>query len=225
MSVPIVCIDGPSGAGKGTISRLLAKQWKWHLLDSGALYRLAALHARQLGLAPDQAAAIAYAASKMEIVFDSDESGDERIWLMGEEVTSQVRSEAIGEAASQIAYLPELRAALLDKQRAFLQPPGLVADGRDMGTVVFPSAPLKIFLTASIEERAQRRYKQLKELGFDASLSHLVEAIKVRDQRDASRTNAPLRPAEDAIALDSTQLTVDQVLQAIQDLARERHLV
>lgn len=225
MTVPVVCIDGPSGAGKGTISRLLAKRWGWHLLDSGALYRLAALRARQLGLAPNQAAATADAARTMEIVFDSDESGDERIWLMGVEVTSQVRSEEIGEAASQIAYLPELRAALLDKQRAFLQPPGLVADGRDMGTVVFPTAQLKIFLTASIEERAQRRYKQLKELGFDASLSHLVEVIKVRDQRDASRPIAPLRPAEDAIELDSTQLSVDEVLQAIEDLARARHLV
>lgn len=225
MTVPVVCIDGPSGAGKGTISRLLAKRWHWHLLDSGALYRLAALRARQLGLAPDQADAIADAARTMDIVFDSDPEGNERIWLMGEEVTSQVRSEEIGEAASQIAYLPELRAALLDKQRAFLRPPGLVADGRDMGTVVFPRAPLKIFLTASIEERAQRRYKQLKELGFDASLSHLAEVIQTRDQRDASRPVAPLQPAEDAIELDSTQLSVEEVLQAMEDLARARHLI
>jgi|SRR5690606_17300289 len=213
-SVPVVTIDGPSGSGKGTISRALAERLGWHLLDSGALYRLVALAAERRGVSLEDRTALAALAEGLNVQFAGGPGG-ERVLLDGTDVTAELRTERAGAGASRVAALPEVRGALLARQRAFARPPGLVADGRDMGTTVFPEAVLKVFLTASPEERARRRYKQLKEKGIDVSLPDLSSDIAQRDERDANRQVAPLRPADDARLLDSTSLTPEEVLDVI----------
>jgi CMP/dCMP kinase len=213
--IPVLAIDGPSGSGKGTVSRRMAQRLGWHLLDSGALYRLTWLAGTRAGLAPADEPGHARLAAAMAVRFDSSSDGSERITLGGEDVSQQIRTERAGMGASTVAVWPSVRAALLGRQRRFAEPPGLVADGRDMGTVVFPAAGLKIFLTASAEERALRRYKQLKDKGSGASLAALSLEIAERDRQDANRRVSPLVPASDAIQLDSTQLTVDDVIAEI----------
>lgn len=223
---PVITIDGPSGSGKGTVAGLLAKRLGWCLLDSGALYRLLAFAARNHGVDLTNEEALKLLAAHLDVQFEAatDDHG-QRIILEGEDVTLAIRNEQIGSGASQVASLPAVREALLQRQRAFQEFPGLIADGRDMGTVVFPAAPLKVFLTASAEERARRRYLQLKAKGDDVSLSSLLDEIRVRDERDTQRAVAPLKPAQDAIQLDSTELSIEQVLErilsevAIRDLA------
>ena len=218
-NVPVITIDGPSGSGKGTISRLLANELGWHFLDSGALYRLTALAARRHSIPFEDETAIQTLAAHLDVQFISDESGLEtRILLEGEEVTNTVRSEECGNDASKVAILQSVRDALLDRQRAFRQPSGLVADGRDMGTVVFPDAKLKIFLEASIEERAARRYKQLSEKGIDASITSLFDELAERDRRDRSRAVSPLKPADDAITIDSSKMGIQEVLSQVLSL-------
>ncbi|MGM8931260.1 (d)CMP kinase [Salinicola halophyticus] len=223
-AAPIVTIDGPGGAGKGTISRMIAEHMGWHLLDSGALYRLTALAALRKGVAVDDARALSEQAQNLDVVF-AVENGAMQILLEGDDVTQAIRSEGVGSAASQVAALPPVREALLQRQRDFRQPPGLVADGRDMGTVVFPDASLKIYLTASAEERARRRLLQLQQAGEDARLSTLLKEIQARDARDMQRAVAPLKPAEDAVELDTTQLDIPEVVERIETLLAERNLV
>ena len=223
-SAPIVTIDGPSGSGKGTIARAVAQHAGWHLLDSGALYRLAALEGARRGLAPDDVAGHAKWAEIMDVSFGVRPDGAERVTLAGQDVTAELRSEAAGAGASRVAAWPPLRAALLARQHAFAQAPGLVADGRDMGTVVFPTADLKIFLTASADERALRRYKQLKDKDSGVSLPALSREIAERDLRDSTREVAPLKPAADAELIDSTALTIEQVVNRVLELGRERSL-
>jgi cytidylate kinase len=220
--VPIITIDGPSGSGKGTIARRVATALGFHLLDSGALYRLVALAGALEGLARDDEAGHAEVARSLDVTFGVDEAGEERVRLGDRDVTGDIRTEAAGGEASRVAAMPAVRAALLDRQRAFARPPGLVADGRDMGTVVFPDAPLKIYLTASAEERARRRYNQLKEKGLTVTIAGLSQEIRERDLRDSSRPVAPLRPAADAVTLDSTGLTIEQVVDQVLALARSR---
>ena len=220
--LPIIAIDGPSGSGKGTIARRVATELGFHLLDSGALYRLVALAGMRQGLAADDEPGHAEVARTLDVEFGVDEAGEERVSLAGEIVTSEIRTEAAGGEASRVAAMPAVRAALLDRQRAFARPRGLVADGRDMGTVVFPDAPLKIYLTASPEERARRRHKQLKEKGLTVTIAGLSQEIRERDLRDSSRPVAPLRPAADAVLLDSTGLTIEQVVDQVLALARSR---
>jgi len=222
-SVPIVTIDGPSSSGKGTISRRVAAQVGWHLLDSGALYRLVALAGVQKNVDPDDVAEHVMLAKHMRVQFGSEE-GDEQVLLDGQDVTRELRTELAGAGASRVAAWPAVRAALLDRQRAFAMAPGLVADGRDMGTVIFPGARLKVFLTASAEERAQRRHKQLIEKGPAASLAALSREIAERDLRDSTRQVAPLKPAPDAQLLDSTGLSIDAVVERVLSLGRERGL-
>ncbi|MDX1369782.1 (d)CMP kinase [Pseudomonas sp.] len=213
---PIVAIDGPSGSGKGTIAGLLAQKLGWNLLDSGALYRLLAFAARNHGVDLTNEEAMKVLAAHLDVQFLAGAQGQgQRIILEGEEVTDAIRNEGIGAGASQVASLPAVREALLQRQRAFQEMPGLVADGRDMGTVVFPDAPLKIFLTASAEERARRRYLQLKAKGDDVNLASLLDEIRARDERDTQRAVAPLKPAVDAIQLDSTELSIEQVMERI----------
>ncbi len=221
---PVITVDGPSGSGKGTISRLLARELGWHWLDSGALYRLLALAARRHGVALDDAGTLADLARRLDVRFADDGGGEPRVLLEGEDVTRELRTEQTGAAASRVAALPAVREALLDRQRAFRRPPGLVADGRDMGTVVFPDAELKIFLTASAEERARRRHKQLKEQGFEASMDALFRDILARDERDARRAVSPLRPAADAVVIDASDLSIDEVMARVRALVRERGL-
>ena len=224
LRTPIVTIDGPSGSGKGTISRAVAFRVGWHFLDSGALYRLVALAGLKRGLKPDDVQGHARLAASLDVRFDITPDGGERVLLDGEVVTDAIRSEVAGQGASRVAAWPNVRSALLDRQRAFARPPGLVADGRDMGTVVFPEADLKIFLTASPEERALRRYKQLKDKGSDVSLAALSREITERDLRDSTRTVAPLKPAPDAEVIDSTGLTIEQVVDRVLVLGRMRAL-
>ncbi len=223
-AIPILTVDGPSGSGKGTVCRRIARQLGWHLLDSGALYRLVALAGLNRALGADDVAGHTALAGTMAVRFDSLGDGSEYIELDGREVTGDIRSETAGQGASRVAAWPPVRAALIDRQRAFVQAPGLVADGRDMGTVIFAAAPLKIFLTASADERALRRYKQLKDKDSAVSLPALSREIAERDLRDSTRSVAPLKPAPDAVMLDSTGLTVDQVVEQILALGRARSL-
>jgi cytidylate kinase len=216
----VVTIDGPSGSGKGTISRALARHAGWHLLDSGALYRLVALAGLDSRLEPNDITGHVNLASSMQISFGVRANGNELVTLSGRDVTPEVRSEVAGQGASRVAAWPELRTALLGRQRAFCQPPGLVADGRDMGTVVFPEAPLKIFLTASASQRALRRYKQLKDKGSDVSLPALSREIAERDLRDSTRKVSPLKAAPDAYVIDSTELAIDEVVGRVVVLGR-----
>jgi cytidylate kinase len=221
---PVVTIDGPSGSGKGTISRLVAVRAGWHLLDSGALYRLVALAGRSSGLAPEDRAGHARLAGSMQVHFGTAPDGGEQVSLEGRLVTRDIRSESAGAGASRVAAWPEVRSALLARQRAFAMPPGLVADGRDMGTVVFPGADLKIFLTATPEERALRRHKQLKDKGSDVSLPALSREIAERDARDQTRLVAPLKPAPDACVIDSTNITVEEVVGRVLQMGVARGL-
>lgn len=213
---PVLTIDGASGTGKGVVSQLVAKQLGWKLLDSGALYRVLALAAQKHGVALENEAALQVLAEYLDVQFIATEhSAPSQILLEGQDVTEIIRTEQIGNAASKIGVLPGVRAALLSRQRAFRESPGLVADGRDMGTVVFDDAELKIFLTASPEERAKRRYNQLKQRNIDVNLSGLVEELRERDKRDQERVVAPLKPAADAISIDTDQLTIEQVVARI----------
>jgi len=221
---PIVTIDGPSGSGKGTISRAVARRAGWHLLDSGALYRLVALAGTLAQVDPDDPGRHAALAQHMAVWFGTRSDGGEEVRLDGRDVTAEIRSEAAGQGASRVAAWPEVRSALLGRQRAFATPPGLVADGRDMGTVVFPGADLKIFLTATPEERALRRHKQLKDKGSDVSLPALSREIAGRDLRDQTRKVAPLKAAPDACVIDSTGLSVEAVTGRVLELMAARRL-
>jgi len=210
MNVPIITIDGPVASGKGTVARAVAEALGFHLLDSGAIYRAHALACLNRGIKSNEIKTLVEIAQALSLKF----SGD-RIALDGHDVTTAVRAEAVGMMASTLSAIPEVRAALFDRQRAFAQPPGLVADGRDMGTVVFPDATLKVFLTATAESRAERRHKQLIEKGFSANLADLLRDLQQRDERDANRAVAPLRPAEGAVVIDSTHLDIDQTVAQV----------
>jgi len=221
MTIPVITIDGPTASGKGTISRLLARRLGWSILDSGALYRLVALAARKHSIPFDDVDSLATLAAHLDVEF-IDAEGDEEmtILLEGEDVTLELRTETTGNGASQVAAVPEVREALLERQRAFRQPPGLVADGRDMGTVVFPDATVKIFLTASAEERARRRYNQLKDKGLSVTMRSLLDEIAERDERDQKRTTSPLVPAEDAVELDTSELSIAEVVDHLWNLCQ-----
>ncbi len=220
--IPVIAIDGPSGSGKGTLSRLLAAKLGWHFLDSGALYRLVALAARHHAVSLEDEVSLQTLAAHLDVEFEGVDGGVEsRIVLEGEDVTHALRTEQCGRDASQVAALPAVRQALLQRQQAFCVPPGLVADGRDMGTVVFPEAGLKVFLTASREERARRRYNQLNEKGMDANLQRILSDLATRDARDSERSVSPLKPAKDAVVLDTTGVTIDDAVTRILALWRE----
>ena len=210
MTIPVLTIDGPSGSGKGTVAAILAQKLSWHILDSGALYRLAGLTAERKAIDLKDISSLVTAVSAMQVEF-----ADGKVLLDGEDVSLTIRTEQAGNAASKVAAIGEVREALLQWQRDFVKAPGLVADGRDMGTVVFPQTPVKIFLDASAEERAQRRYKQLIEKGLDANLMSLVAEIQERDDRDRNRAVAPLKPADDALVIDSSEMSIDSVVEQI----------
>jgi len=216
-AVPVITVDGPSGAGKGTVAKLLAERLKFKILDSGALYRLTGLLVNRAGNGFDNEIEAAELASSMQVEFTVD-----GVILNGEDVSLAIRTESAGNDASKVAAMPAVRAALLDWQKAFAKMPGLIADGRDMGTTVFPQAPLKIFLTASAEERAQRRHKQLNEKGISSNIAALAVEIAERDERDRTRATSPLVPADDAIVIDSTSLSIDEVVQQILTLWSDR---
>ena len=220
----VITVDGPSGASKGTVCARLAEQLGWSLLDSGALYRITGLAASRKSIEFADESAVSAVAAGLDVVFEPTPTGV-KVVLEGEDVTDIIRTEEVGSLASQVAALPPVREALLQRQRDFAQAGGLIADGRDMGTVVFPTAPVKVFLTASAEERGHRRYKQLLDKGFDASLPALIEDIQARDERDSNRAVAPLKPAEDAILIDSTELTIDEVCEQVTGLVRKAGLI
>ena len=215
--IPVLTIDGPSGSGKGTLAQQMAEKLGWHYLDSGAIYRVLAQAALKHQIDLTDETALASIAAQLDVQFVL-KDGQLQVVLEDEDVSLLIRSEQAGNAASKVAAFPAVRSALLQRQRDFCQPPGLVTDGRDMGTVVFPDAPYKVFLTASAEVRAERRYKQLKEKGIDSNLSDLVAEISERDERDTQREVAPLRPADDAVILDSTQLGIEAVLEKVSAL-------
>ena len=224
--VPVITVDGPGGAGKGTLCVALARELGWHLLDSGALYRLVALAAEQRDVAFDDREALAEVARHLDVSFELEVDSDQtRVFLDGQPVADAMRSDAAGQGASQVASIPEVRSALVDRQRGFRRAPGLIADGRDMGTVIFPDAELKVFLTASTEERARRRYKQLIDKGLDANLRDLFASMAARDERDAQRAVAPLRSADDALVIDSTSVDAEGVLAQVLAAARSRGIV
>tara|TARA_R110001583_G_scaffold50189_12_gene156666 strand:+ start:1017 stop:1703 length:687 start_codon:yes stop_codon:yes gene_type:complete len=210
----LITVDGPSGSGKGTVCHILAKKLQWHLLDSGALYRILAYAALQQNIALTDSQALADLALTLDVTFVSNGSGVDTL-LGGENVGDKLRTEVVGQAASEVASIELVRSALLARQKAFLQKPGLIADGRDMGTVVFPDAKVKVFLDASAEERAQRRFNQLQDKGFNVSIAQILSEIKERDYRDRNRVIAPLRPADDAFVIDSTTLTINEVVEQI----------
>ena len=225
IQIPVVTIDGPSGSGKGTIAQLLADELSWHLLDSGALYRVLAYAAQQQDISIEaESNALISLAEELPVSFSTIDA-DTHAMLDGQTVEAYIRTETAGNAASKVAAMPAVRLALLNRQRNFAQAPGLVADGRDMGTTVFPDAPAKIFLTASVEDRAQRRHKQLKQKGIDANFRALSEEIAERDARDANRAASPLRPADDALLLDSSGLTIEQVLQKAKEFLLEKEVI
>ena len=219
IDIPVLTIDGPSGSGKGTVAQLMAKDLGWHYLDSGALYRVLAQASIKHGVELGDESSISTLAKNLDVVFLV-KSGELEVLLEGWNVTTLIRSEQAGNAASKVAALPLVRSALLERQRDFRQLPGLVTDGRDMGTVVFPDASYKIFLNASAEVRGQRRYKQLKEKGIECNISDLITEISERDERDRNRTVAPLRPATDAIQLDSTSLGIESVFDRVRAILR-----
>ena len=220
--IPVLTIDGPSGSGKGTISRAVAERLGWHYLDSGALYRAVGLAAAWEVVDLSDPEAVAQCARRTDIRFETQGSGEPHVIVNGKDATRQLRTETAGAAASAIAAHPPVRAALVDLQKAFRRAPGLVADGRDMGTVIFPDAPYKVFLTASAEERAQRRYKQLKEKGVSVNLAGLLHEIAARDERDAGRAVAPLKPADDAVIVDSTGTPITEVIERVLSVLPEK---
>jgi len=220
--IPVITVDGPSGTGKGTVCSHLANWLAWNFLDSGALYRVLAVAAEKYHLATDNEPVIAELAESLDVVFHRPQPGkDVTVIFEGNDISQEIRTEECGNSASQIAALPVVRFALLERQRKFRQKPGLVADGRDMGTVVFADAPLKIYLIASAAERAKRRYKQLKQKGFSVNLPRLTADIAERDTRDSQRTISPLKPADDAFIVDTTTLEISTVIQKIEKLVRE----
>lgn len=224
-AAPVICLDGPSGVGKGTICLAIARQLGWHILDSGSLYRITALQVSRRFPNDDVGSInihqLVDIAGNIPVCYRC-ENDELSVYLNEENISQFIRSEAIGAIASKVAAIPEVRKALLDRQRAFLQPPGLIADGRDMGTVVFPNAELKIYLTATPEERAQRRYKQLKDKGIGVNLAALVEELRLRDERDMNRQTAPLKPASDAIIIDTTTLSIEQVTNEVMYWVNQR---
>lgn len=221
--IPVIAVDGPSGTGKGTVCSYLSNWLQWHLLDSGALYRVLALAAERHAVDLNDKSGIAQLARKLDVKFNNPGAGQEvAVILEGEEVSQLVRTESCGNAASQLAAYPEVRKALLSRQQAFRKAPGLIADGRDMGTVVFTDARLKIFLTANEDERARRRHNQLKQKGFDVNLPQLSVDIIERDARDRKRTVSPLRPADDAAVIDTTNLKIEDVISRVSILVRDR---
>jgi CMP/dCMP kinase len=224
-SVPVITVDGPSGAGKGTISHLLADRLGWRFLDSGALYRVTGQACLIEGVAWDDHPAVTEIARHLEVGFSAADNGEILVAYKGQDVSAAIRTEEGGRGASTVAAIPSVREALLARQREYLQAPGLVADGRDMGTVVFPDAPLKFFLTASAAERAERRYKQLISKGESVSLPRLLEDIEERDARDSSRSVSPLVPAEDAIVIDSTATPIEQVFDQVMQKVTEKGLI
>ena len=223
MTIPCVTIDGPAGVGKGTVTQRLVEASGWHYLNSGALYRLVSIQALRSGIAHDDEQALTELAAQLQARFTLDDQGS-RTWLGSEDVSDELITEQTGAGASKVAAYAEVRLALLQRQRDFLQLPGLIAEGRDMGSVVFPQAQLKIFLDATAETRADRRYKQLKKSGSDDSLRAVLTEIRSRDKRDRERSVSPLIPAEDAVLIDTTVLTVDQVVKQVYDLCDERQL-
>ena len=214
-SVPVITIDGPSGAGKGTVARIVAEQLGWHLLDSGAIYRVLAVATQHHHVGVDDEEPLIPMAAHLDVQFEISSQGESKVILEGENVTDTIRTEEIGALASKVAAFPRVREALLRRQRAFSVAPGLVADGRDMGTIVFSKAPVKVFLTASAEERAERRFNQLKEKGFDVKIGRLLDDIRQRDERDQNRKVAPLIPAEGALIIDSTDISITEVVNKI----------
>jgi cytidylate kinase len=220
--IPVITIDGPSGAGKGTVARIVAEQLGWHLLDSGAIYRVLAVAAQHHNISVEDEQSLLPVAANLDVQFQTCNEGEGKVILEGEDVSNAIRTEEIGALASKVAAFPRVREALLRRQRAFKVGPGLVADGRDMGTIVFVDAPVKVFLTASAEERAQRRFNQLKEKGFDVKITRLLDDIRLRDERDQNRKVAPLVAAEGALIIDSTELSIEEVVSKILSFSNER---